>query len=77
MRMRPATPALDDLRGAYAAALVVFNAASAALILNLAADLIPADELIATEEESRAAVVAARRKLWAAYAKQTPPKAAS
>jgi len=58
-----------ELRGAYARATLAFNAASADLILKFAANLRPADEQIAVEEESRVAVVAARRNLWAAYAK--------
>jgi hypothetical protein len=69
MNKKPANRRLDKLRSAYANAVLAFNAASAAMILNLAADRAPTDELIAAEEASRAAVVAARRKLWAAYAK--------
>jgi len=69
MNKKPANPELDKLRSAYANAVLTFNAASTAMILNLAADKAPTDELIAAEEESRAAVVAARRVLWAAYAK--------
>jgi hypothetical protein len=69
MNKKPADPGLDELRSAYANAVLEFNAASAAMILNLAADRAPTDELIAAEEDSRAAVVAARRELWAAYSK--------
>lgn len=66
---KPTTkPAMADLRGAYARATLTFNAASADLILKFAANLRPADEQIAAEEQSRDAVVTARRKLWAAYA---------
>jgi hypothetical protein len=66
MKINETKPAMDDLRDAYGAALVVFNSASAALILDFAAESIPSDELIATEEKARAAVVDARRKLWTA-----------
>ena len=62
-------PAMAELRGAYARATLVFNAASADLILKFAANLRPADEQITAEEESRAAVITARRNLWAAYPK--------
>jgi hypothetical protein len=66
----PATkPAMADLRGAYARATLAFNAASADLILKFAANLRPADAQIAAEEQSRAAVLTTRQKLWAAYAK--------
>jgi hypothetical protein len=65
----PSKTAMNDLRGEYARATLAFNAASADLILKFAANLRPADEQITVEEESRVAVLAARRKLWAAYAK--------
>jgi hypothetical protein len=58
---------LDKLRAAYASALLAFNAASAALIINFAMDMAPSDDLVATEESARAALVGARRQLWAAY----------
>jgi hypothetical protein len=58
---------MNALRGTYANALLAFNAASAALILSFAADVPPNGEVIAAEEEARAALVAARKKLWAAY----------
>jgi hypothetical protein len=67
---KPATkPVMADLRGAYARATLAFNEASANLILKFAANLRPADEQIAAEEQSRAAVVTARQNLWAAYAR--------
>ncbi len=69
MNKKPANHGLDKLRSAYANAVLAFNAASAAMILNLAADRAPTDELVSAEEASRAAVVAARREFWAAYAK--------
>jgi hypothetical protein len=62
-------PSMAELRSAYALATLTFNAVSADLILKFAANLRPTDEQIAAEEESRAAVVAARQKLWAAYSK--------
>jgi hypothetical protein len=58
---------MDKLRAAYASALLAFNAASAALIINFAMDVAPSDELVATEESARDALVGARRELWAAY----------
>jgi hypothetical protein len=58
---------MNALRDTYANALLAFNAASAALILSFAADVPPNDEVIAAEEDARAALVAARKKLWAAY----------
>ena len=60
---------MKDLRTSYANAVLAFNAASATLILKFAANLRPADEQIAAEEDARAAVVAARQNLWAAYDK--------
>jgi hypothetical protein len=60
---------MADLRGAYARATLAFDAASADLILKFSANRRPADEQIAVEEKSRAAVVTARQNLWAAYAK--------
>jgi len=70
MNKKTANPRLDELRGAYASAVLSFNAASAALILHFAADSLPADEQVAAEEQLRAKVVAARRELWAAYRQQ-------
>ena len=67
MSKKTANPEVDDLHGVYASAVLAFNAASAALILHLAANSLPTDGEIAAEEESRDAVVAARRRLWAAY----------
>ena len=67
MSKNTANPEVDDLHGGYASAVLAFNAASAALILHLAANSLPTDGEIAAEEESRDAVLAARRKLWAAY----------
>jgi hypothetical protein len=66
---RETKPAMGELRGAYARATLVFNAASADLILRFAANLRPSDVQIAAEEASRLAVITARRNLWAAYAK--------
>ena len=67
MSKKTANPEVDELHGVYASAVLAFNAASAALILHLAANSLPTDGEIAAEEESRDAVVAARRTLWAAY----------
>ena len=58
---------VDELHAAHASAMLAFNAASAVLILRLAANSVPTAEEIATEEEARAAVVATRRKLWETY----------
>lgn len=60
-----------EFRDAYAAALLAFNAASAILILALAADARPTDEQIAAEMEARANVESARERLWAEYAKKS------
>lgn len=62
----------DRDREAYAAAVLAFNAASAVLILRLAANALPTDDEIAAEESARAAVVATRRTLWAKYARENP-----
>jgi hypothetical protein len=62
-----ANPDMEALRSTYARALLAFNAASAALIVSFAADVPPSGEVIAAEEKSRAALVAARQQLWAAY----------
>jgi hypothetical protein len=64
---------MDDLRGAYANAILAFNAASATLILKFAANVLPTDEQIAAEEKARAAVIAARRDLWAAQQLRAQP----
>jgi uncharacterized membrane-anchored protein YhcB (DUF1043 family) len=53
----------------YQSAVLDFNAASTALIRHLAAESLPGDDLIAAEEDSRAAVVGARQKLWDLYRK--------
>jgi len=55
------------LLGAYQLAVVEFNTASARLILHLVAESLPTAGEVSAEEEARAAVVAARRNLWAAY----------
>ena len=73
MDEKAATPDMDVLIGAYAAAALAFNAASSTLILKLAENSLPTGEQIATEEVARAAVVATRGKLWAAYAKRQAP----
>jgi len=67
MRDRTANPQSESLIRAYQVALVAFNAASATLILHLAAASLPTAEEISAEENARAAVVAARRELWAVY----------
>ena len=68
---------LDALFQVYRVAVVAFNTASAALMLHLAAKSLPTAQQISAEENARAAVVAARRNLWAMYedvaAKGTPP----
>jgi hypothetical protein len=62
-----ANPQTEALVRAYKAALVAFNAASATLTLHLAAKSLPTVREISAEENARAAVVAARRDLWAVY----------
>jgi hypothetical protein len=66
----------EGLFRAYRVAVVAFNAASARLMLQLAAESLPTAQEISAEENARAAVVAARRNLWATYegvaAKGTP-----
>jgi hypothetical protein len=61
---KPATPTIDKLHAAHAKAVLDFNAAAAVLILHVAAGSVPTAKEIATEEKRRAAVVAARRKIW-------------
>ena len=56
-----------DLLHNYEAAILDFNAASANLILHLANQSIPSDAHVTMEEQARAEVVQARRKLWARY----------
>lgn len=65
---------VDELCSSYAKAVVAFNVASASLIVSLAANSRPTDEQIAAEEGARAAVVAARRTVWAAYGKSLDAK---
>jgi hypothetical protein len=57
----------EALFRAYRAAVIAFNAASATLILDIAAELLPTAQAIAAEENALTAVVAARRNLWAVY----------
>jgi hypothetical protein len=56
---------VDELREAYATAVLAFSAASSVLVLKLAVNSLPTDEQITMEENARAAVIAARRKVWA------------
>jgi hypothetical protein len=51
----------------YRAAVIAFNAASAPLILAIAAELLPTAQEISAEENALTAVVAARRNLRAVY----------
>ena len=69
MNDEAATPGEDELFRAYGVAVVEFNAASATLILQLAAKSLPTKEQIAREENARSKVVDTRRKLWALYAR--------
>jgi len=55
----------SELLHSYETAIVAFNAASAALIDHLAARSLPTDEQTVRERNTRAAAVAARRRLWA------------
>jgi len=59
-------PDLDKHFATYARAVLDFNAAAAVLIVHVAAGSVPTAKEIATEEKRRAAVVAARRKIWPA-----------
>jgi hypothetical protein len=56
-----------DLLDSYDAAMVVFNAASATLIDQLAAESLPTDEQMVREQNARAAAVTARRQLLSVY----------
>lgn len=56
----------STLVGNYQRAVLEFNAASTALIVHLS---LPGNDLIAAEENARAAVIAARQKLWNLYRK--------
>ena len=57
----------EALFRAYRAAVIAFNAASATLILDIAAESLPTAQEISAEENALAAIVAARRNLWAVY----------
>ena len=61
-----AKPELHELRAAYATAVMAFDSASAVLILHFAAGTLPTNEQVATEEASRAAVIATGRQFRAA-----------
>ena len=69
--MNQATDPDASLFAEYGAAVLTFNTASASLILHLAAKSVPTNAEITAEENARAAVVAARRKLWAVYEKRS------
>jgi hypothetical protein len=62
-------PSVDELLKAYEVAALTFNAAAAPMIFHLLAKSLPTGEEIASEEVARAAVVATRGELWAAYGK--------
>lgn len=55
------------LLNAYLAAAVEFNLGASPLILAMTAQLRPSDAEVLREETARAAVVEARRKVWALY----------
>jgi hypothetical protein len=63
-------PSVDELLQAYEVAALAFNSACAPMIFHLLAKSLPNDEQIATEEVARAAVIATRGELWAAYGKR-------
>ena len=67
MHEHTANPRLEALLDAYRVAVVAFNVASSTLILHLVAESLPTPPEISAEEKARAAVVAARRDLWAIY----------
>ena len=69
MNKEAAKPVVKDLRTLYASAVLAFDVAFATLDRKIAANLPPADGQVAAEEAARAAVVAARRNLWAAFEK--------
>jgi hypothetical protein len=57
-------PSVDELREAYASAVLAFSEASSVLVLKLAVNSAPSDEQIRIEQDARAVVVSARRRLW-------------
>ena len=57
----------EALFRAYRVAELAFNAASWRLLVHLATESLPTAQEISAEENARAAVVAARRNLWAMY----------
>ena len=62
-----AMPGLEALLRGYQVAVLAFNAATATLIHHLAASTLPSDQEISVEEDARATVVAARRRVWDIY----------
>jgi hypothetical protein len=65
MDHNPTKPSVEDLREAYAAAVMAFNEASSRVALEFASDSAPSDEQMTIEQDARAVVVAARRRLSA------------
>src|SRR5688572_30886204 len=64
-RVEAAKTEVDELLSAYALAVVEFNLATAPLVVALTAGVRPSAADIKREENARAAVVEARRKVWA------------
>jgi phosphoribosylformylglycinamidine (FGAM) synthase-like enzyme len=62
-----AKPEADRLLHAYEAAVIEFNLATVPLILALTAHTLPMAAEVLREESARAAVIEARRKVWATY----------
>ena len=69
MNKEAVKPVVKDLRTLYASAVLAFDVAFVTLDRKITANLPPADGQVAAEEAARAAVVAARRNLWAAFEK--------
>jgi hypothetical protein len=67
MDKRPAKVRAEEFLPAYRHAMSAFDEAHATLKAHLGAESLPTSEEISVEENTRAAVVVFRRRLWAAY----------
>ena len=63
----PAKTVAETLLHAYEAAVIEFNLATVPLIVAMTTQVRPSTAEVMREENARATVVKARRKVWAAY----------